>query len=246
MLSEKPWKPDAVLNLLAGLFVCVGVGALLAAAFLPGEAVHTSEGQFASFVVSTLSLHGGTLLLMSAFLRWHRTTWREAFGFASPGLLRTLGFGFIMAAAMVPLTWLLMGLSSRLMELVRVKAVTQTVVQTLQNTETFDQRAYFAFATVLVAPLVEESLFRGILYPVVKQAGYPRLAWWGVSLFFALTHFNAASFASLTLLSFGLIYLYEKTNNLLAPILAHSLFNLANFFALTYPDFLEKLLPHAT
>jgi membrane protease YdiL (CAAX protease family) len=36
-------------------------------------------------------------------------------------------------------------------------------------------------------------------------------------------------FLPLTLLALALTWLYERTNNLLAPILAHSLFNGVNF-----------------
>jgi membrane protease YdiL (CAAX protease family) len=37
------------------------------------------------------------------------------------------------------------------------------------------------------------------------------------------------TFVPLTVLAFTLIWLYERTDNLLAPILTHSLFNTTNF-----------------
>jgi hypothetical protein len=84
------------------------------------------------------------------------------------------------------------------------------------------------FAVVL-APVAEEFVFRGMLYPFVKQLGYPRLAWLGVSALFALIHVNAATVVPLFALALALTWLYEKTDNLLAPITAHALFNAANF-----------------
>ena len=39
-----------------------------------------------------------------------------------------------------------------------------------------------------------------------------------------------------------LVFLYERTGNLLAPILTHSLFNAANYFALVYQSELMDLL----
>jgi membrane protease YdiL (CAAX protease family) len=65
---------------------------------------------------------------------------------------------------------------------------------------------------------------------------------WGTSLVFALTHANVATFLPLTFLAMVLVFLYERTGNLLAPIAAHSLFNAANYFALIYQDDLVKLL----
>ncbi|MGK3946623.1 CPBP family intramembrane glutamic endopeptidase, partial [Streptomyces caeruleatus] len=41
------------------------------------------------------------------------------------------------------------------------------------------QLAVMAFTAVVLAPLVEEALFRGVIYPALKQRGYPRLAFWG-------------------------------------------------------------------
>ena len=76
--------------------------------------------------------------------------------------------------------------------------------------------------------------FRGILYPAIKQSGWPQLALWGTSLFFALTHANVATFLPLTFFAMLLVFLYERTGNLLAPILTHSLFNAANYCALVF------------
>jgi membrane protease YdiL (CAAX protease family) len=72
-------------------------------------------------------------------------------------------------------------------------------------------------------------LFRGILYPAVKQFGYPRLALWSTSLLFAAIHMNAVTFVPLATLALILTALYEWTDNLLAPIAAHVLFNALNF-----------------
>ena len=49
----------------------------------------------------------------------------------------------------------------------------------------------------LLAPVAEELLFRGILYPAIKQAGFPRLALWGTSLLFAAMHMNLVTFVPL-------------------------------------------------
>ena len=75
--------------------------------------------------------------------------------------------------------------------------------------------------------MAEEFIFRGVLYRFVKQLGYPRCAWLGVSFLFALIHMDMAAVVPLFVLALALTWLYERTDNLLAPILAHSLFNLA-------------------
>jgi membrane protease YdiL (CAAX protease family) len=80
--------------------------------------------------------------------------------------------------------------------------------------------------------VAEEVLFRGILYPAIKQAGHPRVALWGTALLFAAVHMNLVTFLPLAVLALVLTALYERTNNLLAPITAHVLFNALNFVTL--------------
>jgi membrane protease YdiL (CAAX protease family) len=89
-----------------------------------------------------------------------------------------------------------------------------------------------AFQATVAAPLLEEILFRGILYPTVKRMVRPGLAVCLTAILFGAFHINLMAFISLTFLGVALTWLYEVTDNLLAPILAHSLFNLANFFQL--------------
>jgi membrane protease YdiL (CAAX protease family) len=55
------------------------------------------------------------------------------------------------------------------------------------------------------------------------------LALWGTSLLFAAVHTNVVTFVPLVVLALVLTALYERTDNLLAPVAAHVLFNALNF-----------------
>ena len=44
------------------------------------------------------------------------------------------------------------------------------------NASTPGERSYFVFFAVVLAPVAEEFIFRGVLYPFIKQLGWPRLA----------------------------------------------------------------------
>ena len=63
-------------------------------------------------------------------------------------------------------------------------------------------------------------------------AGFPRLALWGTALFFAVSHANLMAFLPLTFFGLVLALLYEATDNLLAPITVHALFNAINLVLL--------------
>jgi membrane protease YdiL (CAAX protease family) len=110
-----------------------------------------------------------------------------------------------------------------------LEPVVQPTVRALQGGAPVWLTVYVGLAAVLVAPFVEEVLFRGILYPTLKDRGYRRTALWGVSLLFAAIHGNLMTFVPLTFLALMLTLLYEQTGNLLAPILTHALFNALNF-----------------
>jgi membrane protease YdiL (CAAX protease family) len=78
--------------------------------------------------------------------------------------------------------------------------------------------------------------------------GYPKLALFGVSAAFAFIHGSAPLALSLFMLALVLTWLYEKTDNLLASIMTHSLFNFVGLLALYFQDplnqFLQKIHTH--
>src|SRR6185437_12232625 len=108
----------------------------------------------------------------------------------------------------------------------------QRAVDLLVNADSWWMRGYLAFFAVVLAPVAEEFIFRGVLFPFVKQLGWPKLAWIGVSLVFAFIHLNAPTFVPLFVLALTLTWLYEKTDCLLASITVHCLFNASNLLIL--------------
>ncbi len=242
MLTEKTWKPELLLRLLMGFLLCIGVGGLMAPLALGKEAAATDEGKFVSMVCFSLVMHGGGLLLVAHFLRGHGLTWAQGFGFRETSLLTALTYGCAAALAFLPFAWTLGQLSATVMELIGTKPEAQQAVKMLQKTTIPLQQVYFGFMAIVLAPVVEELYFRGLLYTALKQAGQQRAALWGSSLFFALTHANVMSFVPLTVLAFMLVWLYEKTGNLLSCIAAHATFNLVNFVLLINQPVIEQWL----
>ncbi len=88
--------------------------------------------------------------------------------------------------------------------------------------------------SVVGAPLMEEIVFRGYLYPVLKRMGGAVLAALTVSLFFAAAHLEGTHLLGRFLLSLLLIFAYEITGTIWAPFGIHFL---NNFYA-----FLENFL----
>jgi membrane protease YdiL (CAAX protease family) len=238
VLSEKPWKLESLLRLFVGVLICLFIGVALVAfirTFLEGD----KDLSVWHTVAATLSFQGGTLVLVHLFLREHGMRWSDAFGFANQWQ-RAVLLGVLLAVLFLPVGFGLQWVSAQFMTRVDVEPVEQQAVQTLRITEGWLGRAMLAVVAIGLAPPAEEILFRGILYPAVKQAGFRRLALWGTSLLFAVIHANLATLLPLLVLSVALTLLYERTNNLVAPIVAHALFNAINFLRLYAGEWLSR------
>ncbi|MBI5388662.1 MAG: CPBP family intramembrane metalloprotease [Verrucomicrobia bacterium] len=241
MLSVKPWKPESVLLLVGGIFLCLVAGMTAVSGLgrlLPGLA--KADREFAAFAVGAVMFQGAALVLVHFFLREHGVGWREGFGLSWAGPGRTLALAALAVLVVVPLASLIGSASDWVLTRLKITSGLQVAVKMLQNRPPPGQLAFFAATAILLAPVAEEVLFRGILYPTLKQSGHPRLALWVTSMLFASTHVNLLAFVSLTFLALVLTWLYEKTDNLLTPIFAHVLFNAVNFGVIVWaPDSLH-------
>jgi len=171
------------------------------------------------------------LLFLMGFLRAQRVRWKDAFGLANQRRQALLA-GAIVAFLFLPVGIGLQWASAEVMSRLHWEPQEQQAVHALRVTSAWSGRLLLAGLAIVLAPMAEEILFRGILYPAIKQAGFPRLALWGVSLLFACVHNNLVTFVPLLVLALTLTALYERTDNLLAPIAAHALFNALNFVKL--------------
>jgi membrane protease YdiL (CAAX protease family) len=194
-------------------------------------------------VIMTMSIHGSILLATAMTLWWFHVGWRDAFGFVRGGTVRAMIPGALAMAVFLPVGLVLLELSAEVITRLHPDAPipVQQAVEELQKTDTLDCRVYFVLFSIFIAPVAEEMLFRGVLYPAVKQAGFPRLALWGTAILFAAIHRDLARFLPLMALGLALALLYEWTNNLLACITAHGLFNAINILVLFHQDSLHQL-----
>ena len=173
-----------------------------------------------------------TWLLIPIFLRLHQVHWRDTFGLRRAEFFRSLtwavGTLIVVLLVVLPLNYL----SETALQKIGWQPKSQEAVELLLGAPLWPTGIYLGIFAVVLAPVAEEFIFRGVLFPFVKQLGWPKLAWFGVSLLFALIHGSMAIFIPLFVLALALTWLYEKTGNLLAPIVVHGLFNAVNLVLL--------------
>ncbi len=81
-------------------------------------------------------------------------------------------------------------------------------------------------ATVVAAPLVEELLFRGLIYKRLRRHFRPLYCALISSLIFGITHGNLVQFLYAFAVGMALAYVFERYKNLWAPVLLHAMANL--------------------
>jgi membrane protease YdiL (CAAX protease family) len=235
MLSEKPWRIEAVLLFCAAQFVCLCLGLTIAALLHKAGVNGFQEREdFGNLLFATLSFQGAAWGLILAFLRLHGTGWFAGFGLRGPRLKSALLAAVLFILVVLPGVLLLQGASVLIFERLGFPPDDQAAVEMLLNAKGWFVTAYFGLFAIVIAPVAEEFIFRGMLFPFVKQLGFPKFAWFGVSALFALIHLNAPTFVPLFVFALALTWLYDKTDNLLAPITAHALFNATNFALLLW------------
>jgi membrane protease YdiL (CAAX protease family) len=187
------------------------------------------DQRFIRFLISTLSFQCAGLIFVHAFIKWHDLTWRDFFGVSGRRVRWIVFWALVVSVLAIPATLLLNGFAVWLISQFQEAPTPQPVMVVLQESSRAFERVALGIAAILIAPVFEEALFRGILYPAIKNAGYPTLALAGTSLLFGAIHNSLVTFLPLTFFAMILVVLYEKTDSLLAPILSHALFNAVNF-----------------
>jgi len=236
VLSHKPWNPESLLWLGCAFMLALAPGAALAGRF--------ETGSIAQMAANVTALPVAILVAVAVWLQASRRVYRspiqlaDTFGFNRRNTGRCMLLGLGTGLGLVLIAMALALLTSRLLQALGNQAEPQKLVSLIaEEAAKPDQTGlliFFVVMAVAVAPVAEEILFRGILYPAIKQIGHPRAAAIGTALLFALFHVNLLTFASLTAVALVLIALYEFTDNLLAPITAHAVFNASNLIMLIW------------
>ena len=234
VLLRESWQVE---NLMRRLMVALGC---VYAGFLVGTWIQQCAGvesiSTRQTLINSLSGHGAVIVLAGCMLREHGLGWAEGFGLRNRAGQAVL-LGAVAAGVLFPLARELDRALVLVLERLPglgVEPEVQQAVTVIQQAVSWPSRLALGLMAIVLAPVGEELFFRGILYPRIKDAGFPRLALWGTATLFAAIHANLVLFLPLLVLALALIALYEWTDNLLAPIVAHSAFNALNLALLHF------------
>ncbi len=229
VLWKKTWQPEIVLTLAGGVLMAF-FGGNLAVELLRhfGVAGFQTLDDTGSVLLATLSFHGAAIVAGFLFLKFHDLGWRDFAGLNTMGWQWQLPLVVFALLAVAPVMFDLKCFSDIVLTKLGRGIEDQRAVEIILNAKSVGMKIYLGFFAVVLAPLAEEFVFRGLLFSAAKKLGWPKCGWVVVSLLFAAIHASVPIFLPLFVFALVLTWLYEKTEGLLAPVLAHSAFNAAN------------------
>ncbi|HEV8371157.1 MAG TPA: type II CAAX endopeptidase family protein [Pyrinomonadaceae bacterium] len=233
------WVGSVVLLLVVPLILLVPYFVYLA---MKGAATAESLLQNKTFIllsiVGVIPAHALTLLVAWILVtNWGRVSFWQTLGFSWPGsvtpwkgIASSFGVAALLLGLGVLVTSLLGGAKTDLDRLIE---------------SSFQARIATVFLAVLTAPLVEEVVYRGMLYPAFQRLLGMGWAIAIVSLLFAGVHVwqyrtNLGVIVVITILSITLTIIRALTNKLLPSFVIHLIFNGLQSLYLILQPFLEK------
>jgi membrane protease YdiL (CAAX protease family) len=178
-------------------------------------------------ILATAGLHTGMLAGMLGFLA-SRGSSRPRVALRRDGLASGTAT-FLMAMPFVFLSALLW---TGVLKGLGLDTDRQPAVEMVGRIASSPWIALFVLFAVIVAPIAEELLFRAGLFRYLRTRQRRWAALLLPALLFAAIHFHLGSYLPLAVLGVFFSLAYERTGNVMTPIVAHALFNLNNLLVL--------------
>ncbi len=177
------------------------------------------------FLGHSVAMHWIPLAFLVFLIIRKRVTWRDAFGGSGKGLLIRIGQGIALYTAVVPAVVFYMVIYQIWLKFTGHEPKPQDVVRLFMEMEPGTLRIYLIVLAVILAPIVEELVFRGMAMPVFSRVVGVAPAIVLVSAAFAVMHAHIPSMVPLFIFGIALSLAYIHTESILVPIVMHMAFN---------------------
>ncbi len=224
-LAWRPWSLRSAAVIVLPLLVIQVLFALAHAAFASRLPWSESQAERALIIVQSLLFHWLCFFLIAGSLFLRRQPWGTAFGFSSKGFGRELMWGVAIMAGVMPLLIGYNVVAQIVMHWIGYEPPVQDVTRIIHGASDLPTKVYFALLAVVIAPVVEELLFRGVLLPALTRYAGVKPAIVAVSVLFALVHGHLPSAVPLFILSAALSLAYIYRGSLVTSIAMHAFFN---------------------
>ncbi|MCX6897248.1 MAG: type II CAAX endopeptidase family protein [Verrucomicrobia bacterium] len=210
------------------------LGTLVALAAFKLHWIAKSDLLMAEAVVMGFTFDAAGLIFIGIYLRKRGVALADAFGLKRGPLGPSMGRAVMLCLLVIPVVYAAMFIWQAVLLAFGITPEEQDILKMIRGAKNPLLRGYLLALAVGLAPVFEETFFRGFMYPALKQ----RLGIVGglavVSLVFASVHLNLNAFVPVFVLGAMLGLAYELTGTILVPITIHALFNTANLILLLF------------
>ncbi|MGF1655696.1 MAG: lysostaphin resistance A-like protein [Verrucomicrobiales bacterium] len=147
------------------------------------------------------------------------------------GFLPSLGWSMVFLLAVYPVLGLI---SSLLYQIYGGRPDPQPVLEMIKQAPNAESQIVMIAMAIIIAPICEEFVYRGFLYPALKRYVGLTMAMLLSALLFGLAHMHAPAVLPLMFLGIILVLAYEFTGSLIVPMTIHALFNAATLAMLHF------------
>ena len=224
------WYEDLAARALPGRLVLILV-LTLAAVYVACSLAYgflfpcTYELKPHTILFQALFFHLPALVILFGIFTHRRASGREQLGVSWRRAPAMLGLSGLLYLAAIPILWFYSLFYQVFLYQFGFNFYLQEVAEVFLAPASVPERFAMYFVAIILVPVFEEFLFRGVLLPwIVRRTGL----WPGitiVSIFFAAMHLHLPSFLPLFLLSAMFCVAYARTRSLLVPIGMHAFFN---------------------
>ena len=220
ILQSRAWSLSSILL----LFIII-ISFLLISFFLPIKESISQQ-------LTCFCLFGAIVTSLILYLNYRKEN--LSFGLSANNLIYVIWTPLIYLLTIILL--LIVGIINQylLTNLFNVEIKPQEILEKFKELEKTYEIIIFGISSVVIAPLYEELLFRGIIFPKLIQKTNFLTAVILSSLIFAILHFHLSALLPLFSLSLILSLIYLQTLSLWPCIFLHALFNLISIILIKF------------
>jgi len=244
-IPMRPWgREDAWFAVALALAVAALMGPVVAVLASGDKSDGELEIEFTAEIFAVQIFAQGLLITLVI-------VWVVMFRRFDPWLRFGLSAQPVWKAAALATLWLLMAYMAvavvsttalpALKELTGLDLKQQPMVENAPDISDPITRVLMVITLCVGAPIMEELIFRGVLYSVAARFIHPVYACVASAVLFGVIHGNLLSLIPLSVLGILLAEAYRRTGSLLVPIFMHAGFNLISFLVLTqWPELAQR------
>lgn len=237
-ISRRPAIVDESLKQfgVADAVLAFALTAFLLFATVSGAGEHRLVELNSQLLLENVVLELAIVLVIAFFITARGRDINALGGFSKISITRAISIGVVLLVLAYPL----LNVAELVTEALIKASSKQNIVELFTVSGSIKQRVLIIVFAVMVAPVIEEFLFRFFLYGVVRHY----FGWIVAALFnallFAAVHTHLPSFLPLFVLGMCLTIAYELSGSVLVSMTMHSLFNAASLTLLAFPELLPQ------